>query len=176
MSFPILKNHRLTLRSIKQDDAAFVYFMRTDTKVNQFIIRKKPKNKADAQQFIADRQADFKNEKAIYWMITHITHPEIAIGSISLWNFSTDRNTAELGYDLHPDYHSKGIMNESVKLVLAYGFNALQLQTIEAYTHKENRASIRLLKRNKFSLLPHKKDIGLPHNSVFSLTKNNHYQ
>ena len=67
------------------------------------------------------------------------------IGTISLWKFSEDKKTAEVGYDLNPVFHNKGIMTEALNCVLKYGFTQLQLDKIEAYTHKENQASRKLL-------------------------------
>ena len=44
------------------------------------------------------------------------------IGSICLWNFSTDKKEAEVGYDLHPKNHRQGIMNEALGRVLSIRF------------------------------------------------------
>ena len=55
--------------------------------------------------------------------------------------FSKDQKTAEIGYDLHPQFHKKGIMTEALSCILNYGFKNLELENIEAYTHKENKAS-----------------------------------
>ena len=55
---------------------------------------------------------------------------------------------AELGYALHPDYHGKGIMQETMKEVLDYGFKIMKLHSVEANVNPENAASIKLLERN----------------------------
>ena len=62
-------------------------------------------------------------------------------------------------------------MNESMKLVLDFGFNLLQLNTIEAFTHKDNLGSIQLLKRNNFTHEINRIDEGFPHNIIFSLDR-----
>ena len=86
-----------------------------------------------------------------------------------MWNFSEDRKIAEIGYDLHPDFHKKGIMNEALKTILNYGGKSLNLKTLEAYTHKNNEASINLLLNNGFHHIEHKIDNDNPDNSIFSL-------
>ena len=101
-----------------------------------------------------------------YWTITIKDNPKL-IGSICLWNFNTEKTIAEIGYDLHPNFQGKGIMNESMNLVLDFGFKNLKLKTIEAFTHKGNKSSIRLLKRNQFIQELDRIDKGFPNNIIF---------
>lgn len=65
-------------------------------------------------------------------------------------------------------------MNESIKLVLDFGFNQLHFNTIEAFTHKDNLGSIQLLKRNNFTHKLNRIDKGFPHNIIFSLDQSKH--
>ena len=93
------------------------------------------------------------------------------IGTICLWNFSEDRKVAEVGYELLPDYHRRGIMSETLGAVLNYGFNELNLQEIVAITNKHNENSIGLLLKHHFILEEGKEDEGFPDNIIFSLKK-----
>ncbi|MBK7227389.1 MAG: GNAT family N-acetyltransferase, partial [Ignavibacteriales bacterium] len=72
------------------------------------------------------------------------------IGSICLWNLSREENKAEIGYELLPDFQGKGIAQEAMLAVLDCGFNIMLLNKIEAYTHKENSSSIKLLEKFTF--------------------------
>jgi len=85
------------------------------------------------------------------------------IGSICLWNFSKDRYTGELGYDLHPDHHGLGIMSESIKGILRYAKDELHLSRMVAYTQRNNIASCKLLEKNGFSIV---KDMRDPENDL----------
>jgi len=86
-------------------------------------------------------------------------------------NFSEDRKTAEVGYELLPNYHRKGIMSEALKAVLNFGFNELYLNEILAFTNKFNENSKSLLLKNNFTLEEGRVDEGFPDNLVFSLKK-----
>ena len=57
---------------------------------------------------------------------------------------------AEIGYLLHPDYQQKGIMDEALKAVIKYGFETMQLHSIEANVNPANAASMKLLEKNGF--------------------------
>lgn len=61
---------------------------------------------------------------------------------------------AELGYGLFLGNKGKGIMSESLRKVVEYGFNTMGLETIEAYTNADNIKSITLLERNNFTKKP----------------------
>lgn len=160
---------RLLLRSPRMNDREDIFFMRTDASINKFIKRQKPKHLSEVDVFIKDRLKDRREGRSIYWAITLKTTPDTYIGAITLWNFSKDRQTAELGYDLHPRYQGKGIMSEAMATIVSFGFSTLQLQKIEAYTHYENKASIALLKKNLFTITD-KKDPGFPTNVVYQRT------
>ena len=68
------------------------------------------------------------------------------IGScgFNYWNQIHDR--AEISYDLNPLYWRQGIMRKTLKTVLAYAFNSMQINRVEACVLGENSPSITLLK------------------------------
>ena len=65
-----------------------------------------------------------------------------------------------------------GIMQEVVSCVLEYAFDTISLQVIDAFVHKENIKSIRLLEKNNFLLQPDRSDEDNPSLIVYSLIKN----
>jgi ribosomal-protein-alanine N-acetyltransferase len=163
-----LLTERLILRAPNLGDTKTIFFMRTDVTLNQYIKRSPPKTLQEVEAFIEERLKDRKEGKAIYWVIAQKDLPVRCIGAISLWQFSEDRKTAEVGYDLHPDYQGKSIMSEALQAVVGFGKQDLALDRIEAYTHKENKASIRLLQRNQF-FLTDKSDSAVPTNRVYAI-------
>jgi ribosomal-protein-alanine N-acetyltransferase len=103
-----------------------------------------------------------EDNKWLYWGICLKDQPAI-IGTICLWNFVANENKAEIGYMMHPDQQGKGFMNEATRVVLSYGLQKLGLQCIEAFTHVENEASIKLLLKNNFLQCEH---AGIPEHST----------
>lgn len=169
--FPQLTTERLALRQIKESDSDIILFLRSDSTVNKFIERpehRKTKNKADALKFIKEITEYLHTNTSIAWGITLKNDPQI-IGTICLWNFSDDRTIAEVGYDLNPEFQGKGIMNEAMKVVIDYGFKTLHLSKIEAFTHKENASSIKLLENNKFQWMKHRKDEDNSNNLILEI-------
>ena len=147
--FPFLNTERLYLRQIQASDAERVHFFRSDAEINKFIKRPQPQTFEMAVAHIELITANMRTNKSINWGIMLQDSPFL-IGSICLWNFSEDMKTAEVGYDLDPNFHGKGIMSEALKAVIDFGFNRDGFETIKAYTDYRNNPSKRLLKLHGF--------------------------
>jgi ribosomal-protein-alanine N-acetyltransferase len=166
-----LETERLLLKEINESYVEDILRIRSNEVINQFVRRNSPKNNYDALQFILTIKERTKNNQTFYWGISLKDQLNL-IGTICLWNFSEDRKIAEVGYELLPDYHRKGIMSEALAAVLHFGFNDLHLQEILAITNKFNENSKGLLLKHDFILEEGKEDEGFPENIIFSLKKN----
>lgn len=161
---------RLILRTITEYDAQDIFEIRNNTEVNKYIARKPPNSNLEALEFILNIKRKSDNNEVTFLGIAYQNKPKL-IGTICLWNFSEDRKSAELGYELLPEYHRKGIMSEAVKFMIGYGFNVLKLKAIIAKTNKDNLNSIQLLHKFSFTLNNKKVDAGFPNNLIFEKFK-----
>ncbi|MEX1383949.1 GNAT family N-acetyltransferase [Lutibacter sp.] len=174
--FPEIKTERLLLRKIELSDCEVILFLRSDKTVTKFIERpenRRTKNISDAIKFIKELNEYIETNKSITWGITLKNDPNIIIGTICLWNFSKNNKIAEVGYDLDPKFHKKGIMNEALKMIIDFGFKELKLEKIEAFTHNKNENSKRLLEKNGFYLIKNRKDLDNESNIIFELENAN---
>lgn len=62
------------------------------------------------------------------------------------------RKGAEIGYWLGEPFWHRGIAVSAVRLMVAYGFNSLQLERIDAGVFEHNKASQRVLEKCGFTL------------------------
>lgn len=165
---PQIKTDRLLLRRLLVSDWEIISFLRTDKEVNKYVDRPEAKTKEEALQFIQKIDELIEKGDSYYWAIT-LKDVGKMIGSISLWHFSEDRKTAEVGYDLSPEFQRKGMMDEALKSILDFGFKSLGLDLIEAYTHQNNESSKNLLKRNHFKIVEGKTDEDNLNNIIFEI-------
>ena len=171
--FPVIKTERLLLRKIEESDCGDILFLRSDPTVNKFIERpenRQTKNRTDAIKFIKELHEGIENNKTISWGIALKGNHKI-IGTICLWNFSENNKRAEVGYDLNPIFHRKGIMNEALKQIIDFGFVELNLDKIVAFTHAENENSVNLLKKNGFYIDENQKDLDNLNNLIFVIKR-----
>lgn len=90
-----------------------------------------------------------KNNESIIWAITQKEDSKL-IGTICFWNIIKEHYRAEIGYSLLYDFQGKGIMQEAMSAVIKYGFEKMNLHSIEANVNPANESSIKLLERNDF--------------------------
>ena len=148
-SFPQLLTERLLLRKLEMTDADQIFSLRSDDVVNKYLDRAKANTVEDAKTFIQKIGFVNSNNNWIYWAICFHNQPQL-MGTICLWNFSEKENKTEIGYELLPEFHNKGIMQEAFSAVVKFGFEVLKLNRIEAWTVPQNKSSIKILKRNYF--------------------------
>jgi len=142
--FPELKTERLQLRKMTRDDADEIFFLRSDPGVMRYIDRIPAKNVEDAIIYIDGINALIDKNEMIMWAIT-LQPDNKLIGTVCLFKIERENFRCEVGYMLHPDFHRKGIMTETLKTVLSFGFNVLKVHSIMADVNPANDASQLLL-------------------------------
>lgn len=169
-----IETERLVLKPLDESHVEDILKIRSNEVVNKFVKRIPPKTNYDALDFILTIKKRVQNNESINWGIAYKNQQNL-IGTICLWNFSDDRTEAEVGYELLPEYHRKGLMSEALQSVLDFGFNKLSLNEILAFTNKFNENSKSLLLKNNFTLEGGRVDEGFPENLVFSLRKDSDF-
>ncbi|HSZ34005.1 MAG TPA: GNAT family N-acetyltransferase [Puia sp.] len=167
-AFPEIKTKNLILRRLVPQDRKAIFMLRNDKEVNRFIRRDIMNSETEGLAFIEKIWSNGDRGPDVFWAICLNTQPD-PIGSVCLWNFSEDQKLAELGYELFPVFQGRGLMSEAVKAVLDYAFNHLKLTTIEAYTHKDNIPSKKMLVKFQFRHVPDKMDTDNENIEVYSL-------
>ena len=165
-----IETDRLILKEIDESHVEDILKIRSNKVVESICEKNSTKKNYDALDFILTIKKRVQNNETFYFGITYKNQQNL-LGTICLYRFSEDRTEAEVGYELLPDYHRKGIMSEALSAVLNFGFNELNLQEILAFTNKFNENSKGLLLKHDFVLQEGRTDEGFPDNLVFSLMK-----
>jgi len=148
--FPTLHTQRLVLRKMEMSDDQDIFFLRSDKKVNEFIDMNLTRTIDDARTHINKIDNIIAKGEGIYWVIS-LPERKNLIGTICIWNISTENEKAETGYVLHPDFVGQGYMHEALEAVVKIGFEYIGLKTIEAFTRADNERSTRLLASLNFA-------------------------
>jgi ribosomal-protein-alanine N-acetyltransferase len=146
---PVFTSERLVLREMTKEDVDDVFKLRADESVSRYIHRNHYITIDEAEAFIVKIGKGISNNECGYWAIA-LKETNKLIGTTCLWHIDKENYRAEIGYELHPDYQRKGIMNEALPLILKYGFSVMKLHTLEAVVNPANTASIKLLEKNGF--------------------------
>lgn len=147
--FPEIATQRLILRKIQLSDKINLQKLRSNPDVNKYTYGNVYNSIKDIEQFIRKTKRMLKENDCIYWAVTLKDNKDL-IGTLCLFNFSFAEQKIEIGYELHPDFHRRGIISEALPVILEFGFKQMHAMAIEAFPNKENKASIHLLQQFKF--------------------------
>jgi [ribosomal protein S5]-alanine N-acetyltransferase len=147
--FPVLETDRLIFRQFHKNDAAQLFKIRSNPQVMEFMDAIVLKSEADAKVLLKSFHAEFKIKKGITWAIVEKQTNQL-IGSFGFWKLFKNHCRAEIGYSLLPEYWGKGLMAETFKALIEFGFNQMQVHSIEANVNPENQKSKQLLERVGF--------------------------
>jgi len=168
-TFPVLTTTRLTLRQLSTEDKHDIFALRSDVEINKYLGRKSAKTMHDALNFINKVYDNFEKSIAIYWTIT-LKNTKTFVGTICIFNFSREESSCEIGFELLTNYQGQGIMKDAAEAVIGYVFQGLKFNKILAFTHCNNKNSIRLLTKLNF-VKSTRTDNENPEQNIFTLTK-----
>jgi ribosomal-protein-alanine N-acetyltransferase len=148
--FPVLCTERISMKPITPADENEIFRLRSDEKINRYLDRKRATSVEDARQYIDRISAGVTANELIAWGI-HLKETAGLIGTVCLWNISFEHNSAEIGYELLPEFQGQGFMREALGRVIRYAFDDLQADMLEAFAHTRNVRSSSLLLKSGFS-------------------------
>ena len=147
-TFPRLQTKRLTLRELRTEDGPHVLVFRSDPYVQRY---NGPvfKDVAEAESLIMDMRNAYDARAGICWGVT-LTGEDRVLGMFGFHHWNHYHRRAELGYDMARDYWGQGIASETVRAIVKFGFEQMNLNYIYAGTIADNHESVRLLERVGF--------------------------
>lgn len=149
-SFPTLQTERLLLRAHLTTDAKLLFALRSNEEVMRYIDKENPKNFKETEAKIKLMQDGFDNKTSIAWLIALKEKPNEMIGEIGYYRTDLANYRAEIGYMLHQDFWRKGLISESLKKVISFGFQEMKLHSISANINPSNDASRQILLKHGF--------------------------
>ena len=149
LPFPNLQSERLSFREINENDIPEVMELRGNADNMKFIPRPLVTNEAEALAHITMILDKRKENDAINWVITEKDSDSL-IGIIGFFRTQHENFRSELGYMILPQHHGKGYVTEAIATVLSFGFNTLNLHSVNAIIDPNNFASEKVLQKNRF--------------------------
>lgn len=147
--FQNLETERLLLRRLNDNDVNEVLELRGNPETMKFIPRPLAKNTDDALEHIKMINDKIDENIGINWAVT-IKGSDKMIGLLGHYRIQPENHRAEIGYMILPQFQGKGYVTEAVKAVMEYGFNQMNLHSIEAVIDPGNYASEKALQKIGF--------------------------
>lgn len=109
-------------------------------------------------EFIEHVHNSAKNQKSYIFAIENLTSGEF-LGTCGIDSINWTNRTAELGISIHnPANHSKGYGTDTMKCLLKFGFNILNLHRIELWVMEYNERAIHVYNKVGFKEVGRKRE------------------
>ncbi len=139
---------RITLRLIKMSDLNSIHELHLLPETDEFNTLGIPQNINDTKSIIQSWIAENKlNKIKNYTFAIETKSDENFIGLFGLKLGDEKYKRGEVWYKIHSDHWNKGYATESLKAVIHFGFENLNLHRIEAGCAVENIGSIKVLEK-----------------------------
>jgi ribosomal-protein-alanine N-acetyltransferase len=137
----------LSLREIRAEDAAswFGYLRIPEVvRLNSWNVSAVE----DMQAIIEKMRANAASRPLRFALVAADT--DRLVGTIGFHSLSIENASAEIAYDLAPEYWGRGIISAACEPLIRWGFNSLQLNRIQGCAMVGNHASARILEKTGF--------------------------
>lgn len=146
---PTLTTERLVLRTVSEDDADAMYNMMLHPDVRAYWSEITDTSPEDTRARLAAMEAERIAGNQIRWAFTMKETGEY-IGSAGFWRWMKAHRRGEIGYELGRAHWGKGYMQEGLTVILAFGFDRMNLHSVEANLDPHNARSAHVLERIGF--------------------------
>jgi [ribosomal protein S5]-alanine N-acetyltransferase len=145
-NFPDLPTPHLRLRRLRWEDADDIFAYASDPQVTPYLIWETHQSLDDTRDFLERTLQSYRDGGHPVWGIEHLADKKI-IGTCGLAELALRHGRGEVGYVIARPYWRRGLMTEALHAVLAYCFDVLRLNRIEARCDVENAGSWRVMEK-----------------------------
>ncbi len=143
---PVLETARLILRRMRPSDYIDMYEYARREDVTKYLLWHPHTDKFQTLRYLTYISTRYKSGQFYDWAVIE-RESEKMIGTCGFTTFDLEANSGEIGYVLNPDFWGRGYATEAVSRVVAFGFDVLELNRIEAKFMEKNSASLRVMEK-----------------------------
>ncbi|WP_437599726.1 GNAT family N-acetyltransferase [Sorangium sp. So ce590] len=146
---PRIETERLVLREIQESDAEALFSVCSDAEWLRLWGAPVHREVADTRKMIGMLKRAHQEGSQLRWGIS-IRGSEHLIGAVGFYRFLMPHYRAEITYEQARTSSGKGYMTEALRAVVRFGFEQLDLHTIEAGIDPGHGPSLRVAERLGF--------------------------
>jgi [ribosomal protein S5]-alanine N-acetyltransferase len=137
---PVLNTPHLKLRRLTIKDSRDMFLYASDPLVSRHVLWDTHQSIGMSRDFIRGVLRQYRKGLPGTFAI-ELKETHRMIGTIGFMWINTDHKSAEVGYSLAREQWNKGYASEALRAVVAFGFDVLRLNRIEAQHETDNPAS-----------------------------------
>lgn len=145
-SMPTIETPRLIMRRLTLRDAADIYAYSRDEEVARHVLWSAQQDVSEAKDYLRYMIKRYRADEPSSWGIVEKKSGHV-VGTIGYMDYSMDNASVEVGYSLAHWLWNTGYMSEALLRVIAYTFDAMDINRIEAQHELTNPASGRVMQK-----------------------------
>ena len=143
-ALPVLETRRLRLRPLSMRDEKDMFRYASDPEVSRHVLWDTHETPRQTRSALRSALRQYRSGAPGSFAIERRSDRRM-IGTIGFMWVNIDHKSAEVGYSLNRDFWNQGLMTEALRAVIAFGFDELCLNRIEAQHETDNPASGRVM-------------------------------
>ncbi|MCI0765239.1 GNAT family protein [Bacillus sp. TL12] len=148
--FPVLESTNLVLRKIEEEHLQGVFTIYDNENVFAYCGIIPKHNIQTVSKMIGHFDRDYHKKSRVKWGIFQKNEINKLVGIIESMDFNKKVNMVSIGYFLAEDYWGKGIVTESVRMLVKFLFEEVNVNRIQAEVMPANEVSKKVLLTNGF--------------------------
>lgn len=149
MDFEILHTERLLLRKASVEEFHYIFKHYNDEELKAFFGLTTDEELQKEKDKYNNGYTSYNRSFLLFHLIDKATQQNI--GACGFHNWFAMHSRSEIGYHLRDESNKrKGFMKEALQAIIAYGFNNMNLNRIEAVISPKNEPSLKLAKHYNF--------------------------
>jgi len=149
INFDIIETKRLILKGLSPADMNYIFECCSKPAIKNILGHRSEEDYQKEEHKHKNGYSSYNRSFKLFLITDKAAN--IIIGRCGIHNWNAEHRRAEVGYVMEAEqYKRKGLMTEALKAVIAYGFNQLNLNRLEALVGIGNIPSLRLMEKYNF--------------------------
>ena len=145
-TMPPIETDRLLLRRLEMGAAQVIFDYGRDPEVARHVLWDAYESVSECRSYIRSMQRRYRMGDPASWGIVLKATGRV-VGTIGYMWHQEDHSSVEVGYSLARTLWNRGLMTEALRAVIAYSFDELHLNRVEAQHELTNPASGEVMKK-----------------------------
>jgi RimJ/RimL family protein N-acetyltransferase len=141
-----IETDRLILRKMTLDDAEGFFEFASDPQVTQYLMWDTHATVEESRALLARVIGMYESGQGLPLGVVHKADGKL-IGACGIYIDDARHARAEIAYWLSRQYWGQGLTTEAVRAIIAFGFDTLTMNRIQALCFPENNASARVMEK-----------------------------
>ena len=142
-----LMGNRVLLRELRETDMALLNKLINDSNIEKYVVGwSKPVTMYEQIEWYKN----LKNDSNIRYIISDNNNPDKAYGTAIICNIDNKNRLCSLDIKIDENYQKKGFGKETIKILVDYIFNELNLNRIYSHVLDYNAGSQKIFESNGF--------------------------